>query len=135
MTYDEQLLHPKWQRRKAEILARDNHKCRSCGSEHVTLHAHHIFYIPETFLWDYKDDSLITLCEVCHNTEHLIGNTLRTYLLELIQKNPLMIHMVAQLCVLAEEVPKFEDSLRKFLKDEMNNYYQSRKSHRNGEKS
>ena len=132
MTYQDKLLDPKWQKKKSEILLRDNYKCRSCGSEHITLHAHHIFYIEGTDPWDYKDDNLITLCEVCHNTEHLIGNTIRTYLIDLIKDNPLLIHMVAQLCVLSEKVPEFEESLRRFLKDEMNKYYQYRKSSNNG---
>lgn len=128
MTYAEKLLDPKWQKKKGEILTRDNHKCRSCGAEHITLHAHHIFYIPDTDPWEYKDDSLITLCEVCHNTQHLIGNTLQSYLLELIKENPLMVHMVAQLCVLSEKLPEFEEKLRFFLKGEMDRYYEYKKN-------
>lgn len=134
MTYEEKLLHPKWQKKKAEILERDNYTCRSCGSKDVTLHAHHIFYIPDTDPWDYKDDDLLTFCEICHNTQHLIGNTLRDYLIQLIRDNPLMIHMVAQLCVLSEKVDEFDESLRKFLRKEMNNYYDSKRKN-NGEKT
>ena len=91
------------------------------------MHAHHIFYLPDTDPWDYKDDDLITYCEVCHNTEHLIGNTLQDYLIDLIKENPLMIHMVGQLCVLAEKLPDFEVSLRKFLNKQMGLYYEYRK--------
>ncbi len=127
MTYEEKLLHPNWQKKKAAILERDNYTCRSCGSKDVTLHAHHIFYIPDTDPWDYKDDALITYCEICHNTEHLIGNTLREYLFELIRDKPLMIHLVAQLCVLSEKVPDFENRLRIFLKKEVDAYHKSRK--------
>lgn len=130
MTYEEKLLHPKWQKKKAEILARDNHTCRSCGATEITLHAHHLFYIKDTDPWDYKDDSLITYCEICHNTEHLIGNVLRDYLVELIKENPPLIHMVSQLCVLSEKLPEFEPKLRSFLKDEMTRYYQHKKTER-----
>lgn len=126
-TYAEKLLDPRWQKRKGEILLRDNHKCRSCGATHITLHAHHIFYVEDTDPWDYSDDALITYCEVCHNTEHLIGNTLQGYLLELIKDNPLMIHMVAQMCVLTEKVPEFSEKLRVFLKKQMTVYYDSKK--------
>lgn len=132
MTYEDQLKHPLWQKRKGEILLRDNHACRSCGRKDITLHAHHLLYIPGTFLWDYKDDALITYCEICHNSEHLIGNTLRSVLLDLIRDNPLLIHLVAQLCVLTEKVPDFEDRLRKFLSKEMDTYYKSRKREKNG---
>lgn len=128
MTYSEKLLDPRWQRKKAEILERDDYTCKSCGATHITLHAHHIFYVDDTDPWDYKDDALITLCEVCHNTQHLIGNTLQNYLLDLIKSNPLMIHMVAQLCVLSDRVENFEVALRTFLKKEMENYYQSKKN-------
>jgi len=126
-TYQEKLLSPLWQKRKADILERDGYKCRSCGRADITLHAHHIFYVPDTDPWDYKDEALITYCEICHNTEHLIGNTLKEYLLELISNNPLMIHMVAQLCVLTEKVEDFEVSLRCFLSKEMSKYYESRR--------
>lgn len=126
MTYDEMREHPSWQKRKAEILKRDNHACRSCGSKDVTLHAHHLYYLPDKLLWEYEDNALITLCEICHNTEHLIGNTIRESLLELIRNKPPLIHLVAQLCVLIEKHPDFTDRLRKFLKREMDIYYKSR---------
>lgn len=132
MTYIEKLLDPRWQKRKGEILHRDNFTCKSCGRKDITLHAHHIFYIEDTEPWDYSDDALITYCEVCHNTEHLIGNTLQGYLLELIKENPLMIHIVAQMCVLTEKVPEFTDALRVFLKKQMSAYYDSKKI-KNGE--
>jgi len=135
MTYDEMLLHPLWQKRKAEILARDNHTCQSCGSKDITLHAHHIFYITGTPLWDYKDEALITYCEICHNTEHLIGNTLRECLIDLIKENPPLIQLVAQLCVLSEKVPDFVVRLRGFMKKEMDTYYKSRKRKTNGEET
>jgi len=127
MTYAEKLKDPRWQKRKGEILLRDNHTCRSCGAENITLHAHHIFYMPDTDPWDYNDDALITYCEICHNTEHLIGNTLQGYLLELIQQNPLMVHMVAQMCVLTEKIPDFTTALRGFLDKQMGTYYDSKK--------
>lgn len=127
MTYAEKLLSPLWQKRKAEILLRDNYTCRSCGAKDITLHAHHIFYVTDTDPWDYTDEALITYCDVCHNTEHLIGNTLQNYLLELIKDNPLMIHMVAQMCVLTEKVPEFTEALRGFLKKQMTVYYDSKR--------
>ena len=127
MSYSDKLLHPKWQKKKAEILQRDNYTCRSCGRKDITLHAHHIFYIPNTDPWDYKDENIITYCEICHNTEHLIGNQLRDYLLQLISDNPLMIKMVAQLCVLSEKLDTFEEALRMFLKEQTDVFYSKKK--------
>lgn len=128
MDYKEKLLHPLWQKRKAEILIRDNHTCRSCGSTEITLHAHHLIYIEGKEPWDYPDELLITYCEICHNTEHLIGIILKDELLFLINNKPLMIHMVAQLCVLTEKLPDFPSKLRSFLKDQLTVYYLNKKN-------
>jgi hypothetical protein len=72
MTYREKLLDPKWQRKKAQILQRDNFTCRNekCKSTEITLHVHHLDYIPGINPWDYPDDMLLTLCAVCHDKEN-----------------------------------------------------------------
>ena len=68
-TYAELLKDPRWQKRKTEILLRDNFTCQKCGCMDKTLHVHHIFYDGRN-PWDYEDEALITLCEDCHNKEH-----------------------------------------------------------------
>lgn len=68
-TYQEQLLHPKWQRRKAEILTRDNFTCKCCGDKETTLHVHHIEYWGSRMAWEYPDELLVTLCQICHDKE------------------------------------------------------------------
>jgi 5-methylcytosine-specific restriction endonuclease McrA len=45
MNYKEQLLDPRWQRRRLEILQRDEFTCQKCLSKDKTLHVHHIDYI------------------------------------------------------------------------------------------
>lgn len=126
--YLEKLKHPLWQKRKGEILERDKFTCRSCGSKDITLHAHHLIYIKDAEPWDYPDELLITYCEVCHNTQHLIGTVLKDELLTLIKDNPLMIHLIAQACILTDKLPNFTDQLRDFLKGQMNIYFISRKN-------
>ena len=64
MTYAEKLKHPKWQRRRLEVMQRDNFKCIYCGSEERTLHVHHIFYTKDP--WDAPGEHLQTLCDFCH---------------------------------------------------------------------
>jgi 5-methylcytosine-specific restriction endonuclease McrA len=66
MNYKEQIKHPKWQRKRLEILQRDNFKCRCCNDEDTQLHIHHKKYISGNKIWMYADDDLITLCEDCH---------------------------------------------------------------------
>jgi len=66
-TYFEMLKDPRWQRRKTEILQRDNFTCQGCKSTDKTLHVHHQFYLSgNREPWDYEDAHLITLCEDCH---------------------------------------------------------------------
>lgn len=71
MTYSEKLQHPKWQKRRLEILNRDNWTCRICQSKDDQLHAHHGYYEKGLDPWDYPDESLWTLCDKCHSQAHL----------------------------------------------------------------
>lgn len=64
-TYAEKLKHPKWQRRRLDILQRDNFTCQLCGDTESTLHIHHKNY-RRCEIWEYEDDELITYCELCH---------------------------------------------------------------------
>ena len=70
MDYKEQIKSPKWQKRRLEIMERDNFTCQICGCRDKTLHVHHTNYIPEREIWEYEDNQLITLCENCHRKEH-----------------------------------------------------------------
>lgn len=66
MTYAEKLLDPRWQKKRLEILARDNWQCQECLSSEKTLHVHHLDYERDTEPWEYPEDFLITLCKNCH---------------------------------------------------------------------
>lgn len=69
MTYIEKLKDPRWQRKRLEVMGRDDFTCRRCGSTTDTLHVHHIRYIKDRDPWDYRDYYLVTLCVACHNDE------------------------------------------------------------------
>ena len=73
-TYWEKLQDPRWQRKRLEILQRDEFTCLKCGSTKDTLHVHHGYYERNTEPWEYPDDSLHTLCECCHSQ---VGDCLR----------------------------------------------------------
>lgn len=67
MTYSEKLRHPLWQKKRLQILQRDDWACRSCGTKTKNLQVHHIVYCGKgTNPWDYADDLLQSLCEDCH---------------------------------------------------------------------
>lgn len=61
---------PRWQKRRLEIMDRDEWKCRSCGCEDDTLNVHHAYYERDKKPWEYPDLSLVTLCEACHKRKH-----------------------------------------------------------------
>jgi hypothetical protein len=70
LTYWQQLKHPKWQRRRLEILQRDDFMCAACLATEKTLHVHHKRYVKGRMLWEYPDDELVALCDDCHAVEH-----------------------------------------------------------------
>ena len=72
MDYKEQLKHPKWQKKRLEIMQRDGFKCRCCHNlKEDQLNVHHIIYDKEyKFVWEYPNELLITVCSDCHKGEH-----------------------------------------------------------------
>lgn len=68
MSYRDDLKHPLWQRRRLEILQRDDFACTVCEDRETTLHVHHRFYLRGKKPWEYPDHALETLCESCHET-------------------------------------------------------------------
>lgn len=68
MNYKEKLLDPRWQKKRLDILSRDDFRCKFCGDNQKTLHVHHIDYKGKE-PWEIEDKLLITLCDPCHNHE------------------------------------------------------------------
>lgn len=69
MNYSEKLKDPRWQKKRLEILERDNWACQRCEDIKSTLVVHHRDYIKDKDPWDYPNDLLITLCEGCHQEQ------------------------------------------------------------------
>lgn len=67
--YSEKLRDPRWQKKRLEILERDNWRCQLCFDGESMLHVHHRRYIPSRDPWDYPESCLVTLCESCHESE------------------------------------------------------------------
>lgn len=69
--YRTDLLTKSWREKRLTILKRDNYKCTVCESKH-NLQVHHSYYFSKYLQpWKYPDNSLLTLCERCHNEYHL----------------------------------------------------------------
>lgn len=66
LSYQEQLKHPLWQKKRLEILQAADFKCKMCGAADVELHIHHRIYKKENLAWDYPNWALDCLCKDCH---------------------------------------------------------------------
>lgn len=70
MTYWEKLKDPRWQRKRLEIMQRDDFACSICYTDSETLNVHHQWYERGLDPWEYDDCALVTLCAECHKREH-----------------------------------------------------------------
>jgi hypothetical protein len=73
LDYREKLRLPQWQRKRLEIMQRDDFRCQKCKDGTTTLNVHHKSYEWGRDPWDYPDSNLATLCQPCHEGEHGIG--------------------------------------------------------------
>lgn len=121
-SYKEQLKSPKWQKRRLEIMNRDNFTCQICGAKDKQLHVHHTTYIPGCDIWDYFDNHLITVCEECHTREHNKDEN---------ENIDFMLHDIGacgittyEVLLLLEELIG-NDSIMYYLIDRYENYYEN----------
>lgn len=82
LSYSEKLKDPRWQRKRLQILERDEWACQGCGETMEALHIHHIDHKKGCDPWDYDDSELITFCGKCHKWEHKLI-TIRNFFLHL----------------------------------------------------
>ena len=75
LDFKQQYTHPNWQKMRMFVLNRDKYTCINCKSEQKTLHAHHLKYMPNKYVWEVPHWYIVTLCEDCHSMEH--GRDLR----------------------------------------------------------
>lgn len=71
LSYDNQLSHPLWLKKREHILNKKGRKCSKCGSS-KNLQVHHLKYVWGRMAWEYKDKDLIVLCDSCHERIHCI---------------------------------------------------------------
>lgn len=69
-SYESMLKSPKWQKKRLEIMTRDNFQCQICGDNSSQLHVHHKKYKHHTLPWDYINSYFTTLCDYCHAKQH-----------------------------------------------------------------
>lgn len=74
LTREQQYNHPNWQRKRLQIMQRDEFHCMLCGNKQKLLHVHHNTYEGQ-YLWECRPSYLVTLCIDCHEKIH--GRLLR----------------------------------------------------------
>jgi len=65
MTYAQKLRDPRWQKKRLQILERDQWMCCCCKSDTRNLQVHHLYYAKRD-PWDYPSEAYQTLCGECH---------------------------------------------------------------------
>lgn len=73
-SYAEMLRNPLWQKKRLEIMQRDDFTCQHCGCKGRELQVHHRVYHKGAKPWEYDDSELITLCNQCHEVETEVKN-------------------------------------------------------------
>ncbi|MFA5300864.1 MAG: hypothetical protein WC389_21955 [Lutibacter sp.] len=78
--YIELLKDPRWQRKRLEILNRDNFTCIICNDSKSNLQVHHKYYIKSLDPWEYDSFAYLTLCEDCHKDIEIKKEMLNRFL-------------------------------------------------------
>ena len=70
---------PRWQKKRLEILKRENYICQHCKKQKNELRAHHTYYNYNKKIWEYENESLLCLCQRCHSNLHNFLNQSKTH--------------------------------------------------------
>ena len=82
--YSDKLKDPRWQKKRLEIMQRDEFTCQKCYDNESTLNVHHKFYFPDKEPWNYPNEVLTTLCEECHQEELINAKAIDEGLLQIL---------------------------------------------------
>ena len=102
-SYSELLRDPRWQKKRLEIMERDDFMCVHCCDDKSTLNVHHCFYKYGRNPWDYPNNALITVCEECHKE---IGKEYNPY-----KKATFLVDSIVDKGVSIEYIAEFFDML------------------------
>ena len=70
--YKRLLARPEWHEKRSHIWNRDGGICQRCRCSHFErrLEIHHKYYRIDLLPWEYPDESLISVCVLCHEGIH-----------------------------------------------------------------
>lgn len=114
MTYAEKLKNPKWQKRRLEILNRDEFTCQMCGDKESELHIHHEKYTGEP--WEAHEDTLRTICFHCHAVVELLKDEDNEIVIRKVLKYETGAMDVALVCILEKGLAHYSICFLSFNK-------------------
>lgn len=103
MSYYLKLKDPRWQRKRLQILERDNFTCSYCGDQESELHVHHHYYDFGKEIWDYQNEALSTLCINCHQKETINTKNIKSSLRLFKNERLRFINQILTCCTAFEE--------------------------------
>ena len=119
MTYKDQLQRPEWQRKRLEIMERDEWTCCLCNSKTNQLNVHHLYYDNELRLWEYDDEVMVTVCASCHKNIHKDLNKIFGLVAFEVIKNGMDINYISDVLnidVRIKDKGKLVDDLEKIIR-------------------
>lgn len=125
--YTDLLKDPRWQRKRLEIMNRDNWKCGICHDDSEMLVVHHKYYDKDKMPWQYPNKAYITLCFDCHNELHKDQKQLHSDIIEHFKRSEFSMEEVWEIAQAFKYLQLKDKSparvvlaLRVFLEDETN---------------
>lgn len=96
--YSKKLRDPRWQKKRLEIMQRDEFTCQSCFDSESPLNVHHCYYEYGNDPWGYPDKSLVTLCESCHEIETIEASNTKSDLIKILSQQGFLSSHFHELC-------------------------------------
>lgn len=117
LSYPQQLATKEWQIKRGKILDRDKYTCQcaACKTPDNPVQVHHLHYIDGFLAWEYPDDMLLTLCNLCHANDSWRPILERQLAIAFLHKGFLMTDLMALAAkIMTDE--KFTKSLLNILR-------------------
>jgi hypothetical protein len=128
-TYLEKLKDPRWQKKRLEILNRDEFTCQFCFDKESTLHVHHVKYSNNP--WDIDNQYLLSLCSDCHQSVENVKKEFKIIIEELqTDLNPEVLNEISEIlkCIHERKLNPYElcaigKAVKNFTDEDFDKYF------------
>lgn len=128
-TYSQLLKDPRWQKKRLEIMNRDDWSCQECCDTSEMLVVHHKYYDKKLMPWEYPEKCYMTLCNSCHEQYHKDEKDISNSIIDNFKRSDLSLTTAWALSSIFKnlniECPdeRFITALRYFLEDPCNQQF------------